>query len=196
MGIEQLLQRLQTRVTRVTGLHDCFIEDFSVTPEKIALLEVTEADLPVTPVTHCNLRMFTANLNEINDVTPVTPVTLQSRQSLPDLQRCKQCRYVSRFGNCMEPIASGLSKKFMLISHPHDGLGCDKFQPSFPEQTAHVLHVIDRALRIKAIDEEEAERARASISRADSNDLQDVIEYKSLIRACIRSIEGKRRDDS
>ncbi len=196
MGIEQLLQRLQNRVTRVTGLHDCFIKDVSVTPEKIALLEVTEADLPVTPVTQGNLRMFTANLNEINAVTPVTLVTLQSRQSLPDLQRCKQCRYVSRFGNCTEPIASGLSEKFMLISHPHDGLGCDKFQPSFSEKTAHVLHVIDRALRIKAIDEEEAERARASISRADSNDRQYVIEYESLIRACIRSIEGKRRDDS
>jgi hypothetical protein len=197
MGIEQLLQRLQTRVTGVTGLHDCFIKDFSVTPEKTAELEVTEVDFPVTPATHCNLRTFTANVNEINDVTPETPVTLRGKQSLQDLKRCKQCRYVSRFGNCTVPIASGLSEKFMLISHPQKGVGCAKFQPSISEKTAYVLLLIVRALRIRAIDEDEAERARDAVLRADSIDYQYVIEYESLIRACIRCIErGERRDDS
>ena len=197
MGIEQLLQRLETRVTRVTGLHDYFIKDFSVTPEKTAEPEVTAVDFPVTPATHCNLRMFSANVNEINDVTPVTLVTLRGSQSLHDLKRCKQCRYVSRFGNCTEPTASGLSEKFTLISHPQKGVGCVKFHHSISVKTAHVLHLIDRALRIKAIDEEEAERAGDAVLRADSSDSQYVIEYESLIRACIRSTEkGERRDDS
>jgi len=197
MGIEQLLQRLQTRVTGVTGLHDCFKKDFSVTPEKPAELEVTEVDFPVTPATHCNLRMFAANVNEINDVTPETPVTLRGKQSPQDLKRCKQCRYVSRFGNCTVPIASGLSDRFALISHAHEGAGCTKFQPTNSEKTAYVLLLIDRALRIKAIDEEEAERARDAVLRADSIDYQYVIEYESLIRACIRSTEmGERRDES
>ena len=197
MGIEQLLQRLETRVTRVTGLHDCFKKDFSVTPEKTAELEVTEVDFPVTPATHCNLRMFAANVNEINDVTPETPVTLRGKQSLQDLKCCKQCRYVSRFGNCTEPTASGLSHSFVLISHAHEGAGCNKFQPTNSEKTAYVLLLIDRALRIKAIDEEEAERASDAVLRADSTDYQYVIEYESLIRACIRSTEkGERIDES
>jgi hypothetical protein len=60
-----------------------------------------------------------------------------------------------------------------------------------------VLRLIDRALRIKAIDEEEAERAGDAVLRADSIDYQYVIEYESLIRACIRSTEkGERRYDS
>jgi len=110
---------------------------------------------------------------------------------------CRICRYVSRFGNCTVPIASGLSEKFMLISHPQKGVGCVKFQPSISEKTAHVLHLIDRALRIKAVDEEGAERAGDAVLRADSIDYQCVIEYESLIRASIRSTEkGKRRDDS
>jgi hypothetical protein len=197
MGIEQLLQRLQTRVTGVTGLHDCFKKDFSVTPARPVLPEVTEAEIPVTPTTHCNLRMFAANVNEINDVTPETPVTLRGKQSPQDLKRCKQCRYVSRFGNCRVPIASGLSDRFVLISHAHEGEGCTKFQPSISEKTAYVLLLIDRASRIRAIDEDEAERAGDAVLGADSTDYQYVIEYESLIRACIRCIErGERRDDS
>jgi len=110
---------------------------------------------------------------------------------------CRICRYVSRFGNCTVPITSGLSEKFMLISHPQTGVGCGKFQPSIAEKTAHVLHLIDRALRIKAIDKDEAERARDAVLRANSIDYQYVIEYESLIRACIRSTEiGERRDES
>jgi hypothetical protein len=113
------------------------------------------------------------------------------------LRTCRTCRYVSRFGNCTEPIAAGLSDRFVLISHAHKGVRCQKFQPSVSEKTAHVLRLIDRALRIKAIDEEEAERAGDAVLRADSIDYQYVIEYESLIRACIRSTEkGERRYDS
>ncbi|NCV87077.1 MAG: hypothetical protein EBW14_14685 [Oxalobacteraceae bacterium] len=47
---------------------------------------------------------------------------------------CSQCRYASRYGNCTEPIAAGLSSKFMLISHkqgPQEVAMWQGFEPSW-----------------------------------------------------------------
>jgi hypothetical protein len=163
MGIEQLLQRLQTRVTGVTGLQDCFKKDFSVTPKKTAELEVTEVDFPVTPATHCNLRTFTANVNEFNDVTSVTLVTPEKIESQSQAQTCAGCHHVSRYGNCTIPQRSRLSEKYMLISHPNHGTDCVAYEPKLNPLAKEALALASIAFREGAISEEEHSHATDSI---------------------------------
>ena len=109
---------------------------------------------------------------------------------------CVNCRYASRYGNCTEPIAAGLSLKFMLISHKQGGAGCSHFAPSVNERLSIVFALIDRAKRLQAIDESDAETARTALARADPQDTKFVIEYESLLNACIRSLEAKTRHDA
>ena len=109
---------------------------------------------------------------------------------------CVKCRYASRYGNCTEPIAAGLSLKFMLISHKQGGAGCSHFAPSVNERLSIVFALIDRAKRLQAIDESDAETARTALARADPQDTKFVIEYESLLNACIRSLEARTGHDA
>ena len=109
---------------------------------------------------------------------------------------CVKCRYASRNGNCTEPIAAGLSPKFMLISHKQGGTGCSHFAPAVNERLSIALTLIDRAKRLQAIDESDAETARTALERADPQDTKFVIEYESLLHACIRSLEARTGHDA
>lgn len=42
---------------------------------------------------------------------------------------CATCRACSRFGNCGDPVAAGLSDRFGLIAHPGGGRGCPAYSP-------------------------------------------------------------------
>jgi len=173
MGIEQLLQRLQTRVTRVTGLHDCFKKDFSV-----------------TPAIHCNLRTFTANVNEFNDVTSVTLVTPEKIESQSQAQTCAGCYYVSRYGNCTIPQQSGLANRYMLIGHPNHGTDCVAYEPRLSPLAQEALAMASIALREGAISEEELLQATQSI-REHANDADYIHEWIRLIAACQKSEPGR-----
>jgi len=48
---------------------------------------------------------------------------------------CANCAHVSIYGNCGEPERAGLSKTFMLVSHPEGGKDCAAYaaKPSPPD---------------------------------------------------------------
>lgn len=180
MGIEQLLQRLQTRVTGVTGLHDCFKKDFSVTPVRPVLPEVTEAEMLVTPVTLGNTSESAGNINEFNDVTSVTLVTPEKIESQSQAQTCAGCHHVSRYGNCTIPQQSGLANRHMLISDPNHGTDCVAYEPRLSPLAQEALALASIALREGAISEEEHSQATQSIhEHADY-----IHEWIQLIAAC------------
>ena len=43
--------------------------------------------------------------------------------------QCSECQFVTRFGNCDEPVRAGLSDQFKLIAHPRNGMDCKMFSP-------------------------------------------------------------------
>jgi hypothetical protein len=186
MGIEQLLQRLQTRVTGVTGLHDCFIKDFSVTPARPVLPEVTEAEMLVTPVTLGNTSESAENINEINDVTSVTLVTPEKNESQSQAQTCAGCHHVSRFGHCTIPQRSGLADKYMLIRHPNHGADCVAYEPRLNPLAQEALAMASIALKGGATTVEERSHATDSIHE-HADDADYIHEWIQLIAACQES---------
>ena len=56
----------------------------------------------------------------------------QQATSLPT-DGCANCRWVSRYGNCGDPVAAGLSHGFELVAHPHAGRDCAAHQPVEPD---------------------------------------------------------------
>ena len=56
----------------------------------------------------------------------------QRAASLP-ADGCATCRWASRYGNCGDPVAAGLSRGFELIAHPNAGRGCAAHQPAQPD---------------------------------------------------------------
>ena len=201
MGIDELLARLESRDTEVTGLQHCFDRDFSVTPlEDTGLRGVTAPKLStttVTPVTPCypsrKLKIFYEN----KDVTCVTRVTQPDvKNQRNEEAACEKCAHSSKFGNCMQPQDAGLSRTFKLIRHEQNGKGCLMFAPLSSEKPSHVFALIDEARRLQAIDESDTEAARTALARADPQDTKFVIEYESLLHACIRSLEAKTGHDA
>ncbi len=89
----------------------------------------------------------------------------------------------------MQPQAAGLSGTFKMIRHEQNGKGCLMFAPLSSEKLSHVFKLIDQARQLEAIDESDAETARTALERADPQDTKFVIEYESLLQACIRSLE-------
>lgn len=37
---------------------------------------------------------------------------------------CATCRHRTRYGNCGEPVAAGISRTFEIVRHPSGGAGC------------------------------------------------------------------------
>ena len=201
MGIDELLARLESRVTEVTGLQHCFDRDFSVTPlEDTGLRGVTALKLStttVTPVTPCypsqKLKIFNEN-NDVTRVTPLTPPDVKNQRN--EEAACEKCVHSSKFGNCMQPQDAGLSRTFKLIRHEQHGKGCLMFAPLSSEKLSHVFTLIDQARQLEAIDESDAETARTALERTDPQDTEFVIEYESLLHACIRSLKKRTGHDA
>lgn len=183
MGLDRLLERLESEVTEVTGLHDCFIEDFSVTPSEAALPEVTELGRLVTPVTPSNPIPTLGNAREINDVTSVTPVTPLNLSEKDNEGLCSSCTHASRFGNCTIPVEAGLSDKFMLISHPQGGQGCETYQRKLNPLVGEAIALATIALRFKAISQTEFDQLCESV-RSNEDDENFLHEWIQLIGAC------------
>lgn len=51
---------------------------------------------------------------------------------------CGTCSRATVFGNCADPVASGLATQFMLVAHPEQGKGCGAYLPVQPQGVAHV----------------------------------------------------------
>jgi hypothetical protein len=53
----------------------------------------------------------------------------QRRPVPPPVASCRDCRHVTRYGNCGEPVEAGIASKFELVRHPRDGAGCGALDP-------------------------------------------------------------------
>jgi len=183
MGLDRLLERLESEVTEVTGLHDCFIEKFSETPLGVALPEVTELGRLVTPVTLRNPIPTFGNASEINDVTSVTPVTPLNLNEQVNEGLCSSCTHASHFGNCTIPVEAGLSNKFMLISHPQRGQGCESYQRKLNPLVGEAIALATITLRFKSISQAEFDQLSESVL-SNQDDENFVREWIQLIGAC------------
>ena len=66
------------------------------------------------------------------------PDATHARASPEDEAGCSQCNRATVYGNCSDPVASGLAVQFMLIAHPAQGQGCRAFVPAQPREASYV----------------------------------------------------------
>ena len=105
-------------------------------------------------------------------------------------QKCKTCKNVTKFGNCSTPQAATLSTRFVLISHPMKGAGCQAFTERLDWLTEDTLRTVESALAVGAIDADDAAVARAAILAANLDDPL-IDEWRELLRYCVLSTVEK-----
>jgi hypothetical protein len=99
---------------------------------------------------------------------------------------CGDCLHQTRFKNCGLPVQAKLSDTFKLIAHPKQGKGCLVFEPKLPEETLLLLRRVDAALAANAIDQSDADIARASI-KEHSADPSYLKEWATLLKCCMQA---------
>jgi hypothetical protein len=73
-----------------------------------------------------------------------------------------------------------------LIAHPEQGKGCLVFEPKLPEDALLLLRRVDAALAANAIDQSDADIARASI-KEHSADPSYLKEWATLLQWCMQA---------
>jgi hypothetical protein len=99
---------------------------------------------------------------------------------------CADCLHETRFKNCGRPVEAKLSETFKLIAHPEEGKGCLVFEPKLLEDALLLLRRVDAALAAKAIDQSDADIARASI-KEHSADPFYLKEWATLLKWCMQA---------
>jgi len=66
-------------------------------------------------------------LDEVRRAWPYALAAIQLTSTEP---ACQQCAHVTRYGNCGDPVAAGLTGTFMLVPHPHAGAACPAYRPA------------------------------------------------------------------
>jgi hypothetical protein len=104
---------------------------------------------------------------------------------------CEDCLHQTRFKNCGRPVEAKLSDTFKLIAHPKQGRGCLVFEPRVSEEAMLLLRRVDAALAAKAIDQSDADIARASI-KEHSADRSYLKEWATLLKWCMQAQQRGR----
>ncbi len=119
----------------------------------------------------------------ITNETTLTVATGATHRPVPS---CSTCRYVSCFNDCKIPVESGLSKKFMLISHPSGGESCLSYRQKLSVQVEVLLRKIRQAYEEKTITDRDYSEATRSVENAPF-EASLLSEWDSLIEICRRA---------
>jgi hypothetical protein len=124
-------------------------------------------------------------LRKINSFSNAT-LTVATYATQPPSPSCDTCRFASKFKNCTEPVESGLSAKFMLISHPDAGKSCAEYSPIHSLRTEEVIKRLHQAHKLGAITDTDYLEANQSIEKSMCDESL-IEEWHELIERCIQA---------